>query len=79
MATSPDASQLIAMLLQLVIAKQTIKVRVFTGYSLLLTALSIPNDGNVTTQTQGYMTGTKGMGRHKVTNSQSKPSQFKTT
>ena len=29
---------------------------------------------SVTTQTQGYMTGTKGMGRHKVTNSQSKPS-----
>ena len=27
----------------------------------------------VTTQTQGHMTGTKGMGRHKVTNSQSKP------
>ena len=27
----------------------------------------------VTTQTQGYMTGTKGMGRHKVTDSQSKP------
>ena len=35
-------------------------------------------DINVTTQTQGYMTGTKGMGRHKVTNSQSKPQKFKT-
>ena len=31
---------------------------------------------SVTTQTQGYMTGTKGMGRHKVTNSQSKPLQI---
>ena len=28
------------------------------------------------TQTQGYMTGTKGMGRHKVTNSQSKPKKL---
>ncbi|OAY27164.1 probable caffeoyl-CoA O-methyltransferase At4g26220 [Manihot esculenta] len=48
MATSPDAGQLIAMLLQLVNAKKTIEVGVFTGYSLLLTALSIPEDGKVT-------------------------------
>ncbi|KAF2304035.1 hypothetical protein P3X46_019511 [Hevea brasiliensis] len=48
MATSPDAGQLIAMLLQLVNAKKTIEVGVFTGYSLLLTALSIPEDGKIT-------------------------------
>ncbi|WCJ42631.1 Caffeoyl-CoA O-methyltransferase [Euphorbia peplus] len=48
MATAPDAGQLIAMLLQLVNAKRTIEVGVFTGYSLLLTALSIPVDGKIT-------------------------------
>ena len=31
----------------------------------------------VTTRTQGHMTSTKGMGRHKVTNSQSKPYELK--
>ena len=31
----------------------------------------------VTTQTSLYMTGTKGMERHKVTDSQSKPSQIR--
>ncbi|KAL7167967.1 hypothetical protein ACSBR2_038405 [Camellia fascicularis] len=45
--TSPDAGQLIAMLLKLVNAKKTIEVGVFTGYSLLLTALTIPNDGQI--------------------------------
>ena len=47
MATAPDAGQLITMLLQLVNAKKTIEIGVFTGYSLLLTALSIPEDGKV--------------------------------
>ncbi|EEF48120.1 probable caffeoyl-CoA O-methyltransferase At4g26220 [Ricinus communis] len=47
MATSPDAGQFMAMLLQLVNAKKTIEVGVFTGYSLLLTALSIPEDGKI--------------------------------
>ncbi|PON32274.1 O-methyltransferase [Parasponia andersonii] len=45
MATAPDAGQLITMLLSLVNAKKTIEIGVFTGYSLLLTALSIPQDG----------------------------------
>ncbi|KAL7170968.1 hypothetical protein ACSBR2_035761 [Camellia fascicularis] len=45
--TSPDAGQLIAMLLKLVNAKKTIEVGVFTGYSLLLTALTIPDDGQI--------------------------------
>ncbi|XWS26729.1 hypothetical protein CRYUN_Cryun26dG0055400 [Craigia yunnanensis] len=44
MATAPDTGQLIAMLLKLINAKRTIEVGVFTGYSLLLTALTIPED-----------------------------------
>ncbi|EOY30535.1 S-adenosyl-L-methionine-dependent methyltransferases superfamily protein isoform 3 [Theobroma cacao] len=44
MATAPDAGQLIALLLKLINAKRTIEVGVFTGYSLLLTALTIPED-----------------------------------
>ncbi|KAA8523219.1 hypothetical protein F0562_009642 [Nyssa sinensis] len=47
MGTAPDAGQLMAMLLQLVNAKKTIEIGVFTGYSLLLTALSIPDDGKI--------------------------------
>ena len=47
MATSPDTGQMMAMLLKLVNAKKTIEVGVFTGYSLLLTALTIPEDGKV--------------------------------
>ncbi|XP_024190821.1 probable caffeoyl-CoA O-methyltransferase At4g26220 isoform X2 [Rosa chinensis] len=45
--TSPDAGQLMAMLLKLGNAKKTIEVGVFTGYSLLLTALAIPHDGKI--------------------------------
>ncbi|KAM5547471.1 putative caffeoyl-CoA O-methyltransferase [Rosa sericea] len=47
MATAPDAGQLMSMLLGLVDAKKTIEVGVFTGYSLLLTALAIPEDGKI--------------------------------
>ncbi|XVF88685.1 hypothetical protein PTKIN_Ptkin19aG0070200 [Pterospermum kingtungense] len=47
MATAPDAGQLMAMLLKLTDAKRTIEVGVFTGYSLLLTALTIPEDGKI--------------------------------
>ncbi|WCJ42633.1 Caffeoyl-CoA O-methyltransferase [Euphorbia peplus] len=47
-ATAPDAGQLIALLLKTMNAKKTIEVGVFTGYSLLLTALTIPNDGKIT-------------------------------
>ncbi|CAI0377758.1 unnamed protein product [Linum tenue] len=45
MATAPDAAQLMGLLIKLIDAKKTIEVGVFTGYSLLLTALSIPHDG----------------------------------
>lgn len=48
MATSPDAGQLISLLLKLSNAKKTIEIGVFTGYSLLLTALTIPHDGKIT-------------------------------
>ena len=47
MGTAPDAGQLMIILLKLVDANKTIEVGVFTGYSLLLTALTIPEDGKV--------------------------------
>ncbi|XP_011077938.1 probable caffeoyl-CoA O-methyltransferase At4g26220 [Sesamum indicum] len=48
MGTAPDAGQLMALILKLINAKKTIEVGVFTGYSLLLTALTIPDDGKIT-------------------------------
>ncbi|KAF2285162.1 hypothetical protein GH714_038903 [Hevea brasiliensis] len=47
-ATAPDAGQLLALLLKMANAKQTIEIGVFTGYSLLLAALTIPEDGMIT-------------------------------
>ncbi|WOG94284.1 hypothetical protein DCAR_0313577 [Daucus carota subsp. sativus] len=47
MGTAPDAGQMMSMLLQLVNAKKTIEIGVFTGYSLLRTALTIPDDGKI--------------------------------
>ncbi|RVW38243.1 putative caffeoyl-CoA O-methyltransferase [Vitis vinifera] len=44
-ATTPDSGQLLTMLLKLANTKKTIEIGVFTVYSLLLTALSIPDDG----------------------------------
>lgn len=41
------AGQMLEFLLKDKNAKKTIEVGVFTGYSLLLTALTIPNDGKV--------------------------------
>ena len=46
-ATTPDSGQLLTMLLKLANTKKTIEIGVFTVYSLLLTALSIPDDGKV--------------------------------
>ncbi|KAL0426941.1 UNVERIFIED_CONTAM: putative caffeoyl-CoA O-methyltransferase [Sesamum latifolium] len=48
MATAPDAGQFMALMLKLINAKKTIEIGVFTGYSLLLTALTIPDDGKIT-------------------------------
>jgi predicted O-methyltransferase YrrM len=45
--TLPEAGQLISILLKLLNPKKTIEIGVFTGYSLLLTALNIPDDGKV--------------------------------
>lgn len=47
MSTNPDSGQFIEMILKLLNAKKTIEVGVFTGYSLLLTAMTIPKDGKV--------------------------------
>ncbi|TMW89803.1 hypothetical protein EJD97_016597 [Solanum chilense] len=47
MGASPDSGQLIAMLLDMLNVKNTIELGVFTGYSLLLTALTIPDDGKI--------------------------------
>ncbi|PPD78027.1 hypothetical protein GOBAR_DD25028 [Gossypium barbadense] len=44
MSTAPDSGQIMGMLLKLINAKKTIEIGVYTGYSLLLTALSIPHD-----------------------------------
>ncbi|KAL4374695.1 hypothetical protein AHAS_Ahas05G0207500 [Arachis hypogaea] len=48
MGTSPESGQLMSILLKLLNAKKTIEIGVFTGYSLLLTALNIPLDGKIT-------------------------------
>ncbi|XP_073279121.1 cation-dependent phenylpropanoid and flavonoid 8-O-methyltransferase 1-like [Primulina huaijiensis] len=47
MGASPDVGQLMALLLKLVNPKKTIEIGVFTGYSLLVTALNIPEDGKI--------------------------------
>ncbi|XP_057530904.1 flavonoid 3',5'-methyltransferase-like [Amaranthus tricolor] len=47
MNTAVDEGQFLAMLLKLMNAKITIEIGVFTGYSLLATALALPQDGKV--------------------------------
>uniref|UniRef100_A0A1S4A4L6 caffeoyl-CoA O-methyltransferase n=1 Tax=Nicotiana tabacum TaxID=4097 RepID=A0A1S4A4L6_TOBAC len=47
MGATPDSGQLIAMLLNLINAKRTIEIGIFTRYSVLLTALIIPDDGKI--------------------------------
>ncbi|PIN09348.1 O-methyltransferase [Handroanthus impetiginosus] len=42
-----DEGQFISMLLKIMNAKKTIEVGVFTGYSLLSTALALPDDGKI--------------------------------
>ncbi|KAI3956933.1 hypothetical protein MKX01_000967 [Papaver californicum] len=47
MLCSSDVGPLMSILLKLVNAKKTIEIGVYTGYSLLLTALSLPKDGKI--------------------------------
>lgn len=47
MTTSADEGQFLSMLLKLINAKNTMEIGVYTGYSLLATALAIPDDGKV--------------------------------
>lgn len=42
-----DEGLLISMLLKIMNAKKTLELGVFTGYSLLTTALALPHDGKV--------------------------------
>ncbi|XP_021775788.1 putative caffeoyl-CoA O-methyltransferase At1g67980 [Chenopodium quinoa] len=45
MNASADEAQFLSLLLKLMNAKNTFEIGVFTGYSLLATALALPNDG----------------------------------
>ncbi|XP_042502090.1 flavonoid 3',5'-methyltransferase-like isoform X1 [Macadamia integrifolia] len=47
MGVPADEGQFIAMLLKLINAVKTIEIGVFTGYSLLTTALALPNDAKI--------------------------------
>ena len=47
MQISPEQGQFMALLVQLMGAKKTLEIGVFTGYSTLSVALALPNDGQV--------------------------------
>ncbi|MBT8399980.1 MAG: class I SAM-dependent methyltransferase [Rhodothermia bacterium] len=47
MQIAPEQGQFMAMLVRLIGARRTIEVGVFTGYSALAVALSLPDDGRV--------------------------------
>ncbi|HEY9284968.1 MAG TPA: class I SAM-dependent methyltransferase [Pyrinomonadaceae bacterium] len=47
MQIAPEQGQLMALLVQLLNAKKTLEVGVFTGYSSLAVALALPEDGRV--------------------------------
>lgn len=47
MQISPEQGQLMALLVKLMGARRTIEVGVFTGYSALIVALALPQDGRV--------------------------------
>ena len=47
MAISPVQGQFMMLLLKLISAKKTLEIGVFTGYSSLCTALTIPADGHI--------------------------------
>lgn len=47
MSVPPEEGQLLSIILKLMDAKRTIEIGVFSGYSLLTTALALPKDGKV--------------------------------
>nr|WLK78566.1 flavone 6-O-methyltransferase [Salvia plebeia] len=47
MTTPADEGQFLIMLLKLINAKNTMEIGVYTGYSLLATALALPEDGKI--------------------------------
>ncbi len=47
MQIAPEQGQFMALLMRLLGAKKTLEVGVFTGYSALVTALALPEDGRV--------------------------------
>ncbi|KAM0934910.1 putative caffeoyl-CoA O-methyltransferase [Dioscorea sansibarensis] len=48
MSVPPEEGQFLSIILKLMNAKKTIEIGVFTGYSLLTTALALPKDGKIT-------------------------------
>lgn len=47
MIVPADEAQFLSMLLKAINAKKTLEIGVFTGYSLLATALALPQDAQV--------------------------------
>ena len=47
MGVPPEEGQLLSIILKTMNAKKTLEVGVFTGYSLLTTALALPDDAKV--------------------------------
>ncbi|NRB06139.1 MAG: class I SAM-dependent methyltransferase [Richelia sp.] len=47
MQIAPEQGQLMALLVQLIAAKKTLDIGVFTGYSALAIALALPEDGKI--------------------------------
>ncbi|KAJ3677579.1 hypothetical protein LUZ60_003303 [Juncus effusus] len=47
MISLPDEAQFLNLLLKILNAKNTLEIGVFTGYSLLATALALPDDGKI--------------------------------